>query len=231
MIQITERDQLLLGALAARGWCSVKYLTQFFPSHQATLQRLKTLEEYGIIERRNIMALINENNLHHKTLMLCNYYTNKSYFVKITREAYGKTKIKNKTLLKESLVIHQLYQEFIEVHFKTEFGVQKIESNPDYKPRPDLFFEHNSKKYVIEIERRVRKPKVSNHRDKSYQDYIDSLLMYCDRIIYFFETEDEHKKFIKESYSKRVFSSVINKPDVLIDHEKNKILTKDLLSG
>lgn len=231
MIQITERDILLLAALASRGWCSVKYLTQYFPSHQAALQRLKTLEASNIIEKRNILSLINENNLSHKTLSLCNYYSSKSNLVKITPQAYKQLKIKNKTQLKDSLVIHQLYQEFVEVYFKKNFGVESIESNPDLKPRPDLFFTHNGKKYVVEIERRMRKPKVSNKRDKSYFDYIQSLLNFSDRIIYLFESDSEHKKFVAEPYSKRVYSSVINKPFELFDHANNKILTKELLNG
>lgn len=231
MIAITERDMLFMRELAARGWCSVKYLSRFFPSHQAALQRLAKFEKEKLIERKNILEIINSKNLQLRTLQLCNHYTIRTNFVKISSEAYSIIGIKNRPQLKEEIVVHQIYQEFVEVYLVDLLGVKRIESNPNMSPKPDLHFKYNDISVSVEIERKYRKPRVSTKKEPSYQDYIDKLLTHSERIIYLFETEIELDKFRKEKYSKRVFSSVIYRPFEVFDYTDKVITIKEALSG
>ena len=231
MITITERDMVFLRELAARGWCSVKYLSRFFPSHQAALQRLAKLEKGKLIERQNILQIINSKHLQLRTLQLCNHYSSKTNFVKISAEAYATIGVKNRPQLKEELVVHQIYQEFIESYLMDLLSVAEMRSNPDLSPKPDLHFTYLNHRVSVEIERKFRKPRVSTKKELSYQDYIDKLLDHSDRILYFFETESEHEKFIKEKYSKRVFSSVIYRPFEVLNFENKIIKTSEALRG
>ena len=66
----------------------------------------------------------------------------------------------------------------------------------------------------------------------NYDTYIDGLLQFSDIIIYLFETKREREHFLKKgSFSKRVFSGLIDKPETLYDLNNKPIKISDVLSG
>lgn len=245
MFQLTDRDKIIIDKMAKRGWVSSKYLARFFPSHQAMTNRIHILRKNQIIESKSIKDLIRDSNFNQASLNLTKYLSYTVFFYKIRDEWYKTFKKNYKKFSDPRLIIHQIYQEYIEVYFLQELGVENIESNPDLKPTPDLYFKHNNKKISVEIERTVKrnpndltvkkknKDGTTNEYKRksfSYDKHIDSLLDFSDIIIYLFETDKELEKFLKNTYSKRLYCSTINKVNELINSSGNKILTKDLLN-
>lgn len=252
MFQLTDRDKIIIDKMARRGWVSSKYLTalkhngiSLFPTHSAMTNRIHILRKNEIIESKSIKDLVKLSSFNQTSLNLTKYLSYTVFFYKIRDEWYKKFKKNYKKFADPRLIIHQIYQEYVEIYFLQEFAVKNIESNPDFKPIPDLYFNYNNKKITVEIERTVkRNPNdltvkkknkdgtINEYKRKAfkYEKHIDELLNFSDLIIYLFETDKELQKFLKNTYSKRLYCSTINNLHELIDSKGEKILTKDLLN-
>lgn len=252
MFILTDRDRLVIDKMAKRGWVSSKYLaalkfqgTSLFSSHSAMTNRIHILRKNKIVESKCIKDLINNSIYNQKSLKLTKYLSSTIFFYRIRDEWYKTFRLNSKKFSDPRFVIHQIYQEFVEIYLLTEFKIENIESNPNFKTKPDLHFELNNKKITIEIERSLKRNpndlivkkkrkdgSVHEYKRKAfrYDKHIDKLLDFSDLIIYLFETQEELEKFLKNSYSKRLYCSTINNLHELIDSSGNRILTKDLLN-
>lgn len=246
MMVLTERDKLVIGALIDRGWASTRYLKRFFPTHQAMLSRLNILKRYGLLQSVPSRELMKHINFKTTTVDYSKFFNKNSVFYRLSDDFYKDFKLPTAVLKNPRMITHQIYQEYIELFFLENFNIKEIKSNPDLNPRPDLYFNYNNKNISIEIERtlkrnqnaRIEKIKKTDgsFRERrrpgfSYSDHIDRLLNSTDLIIYYFETEQELKKFLKNSYSKRLYCSTFDNPDELINSMGARVLTRDVLNA
>lgn len=242
-MQLTERDKIVIEKIIKRGWVSSKYLARFFPSHFAMIHRLRTLRENKIIESKNIKELVKESEFNQKTLNLTKYLSNRLMFYKLNEEFFKKFKESYKKFSDKRMIVHQIYQEYVEIFFLTEFNVLNIESNPEFNPIPDLYFKYNNKNISVEIERSVKRNKANwSYKNVeglptkkvpriNYEKHISMLLERSDLVFYFFENDKELSKFLKNTYSKRLYCSTLNKLETVVDYNGETVPIEQVLNG
>ncbi len=247
MIELTERDKLIFEKMAMRGWVSSTYLSRYFPSREAMQVRIHKLAHENLVQSISFKDLIKESNFNTLTMQLSKYLSYKNHFYRISDLCYKTLGITDRKFSDKRMIVHQIYQEYIEVFLLKNFDIKDIESNPKLKPTPDLHFEYKNRRVTIEIERTVKKNPndiMVHEKNKdgsrrsylrkgfNYDTYIDGLLQFSDVIIYLFETKREREHFFKKgSFSKRVFSGLIDKPETLYDLNNTAIKISDVLSG
>lgn len=242
---LTERDKIVIRAIVERGRASSRYLARFFPTHQAMLTRLNILRKNGILESERIRDIVKYIDFKSTTIDYSKFLPINSLFFTVSDKVYKELGVSNTILKSKQMITHQIYQEYVELYLLNNFDIKNMQANPSLKPQPDLYFNYNSKNISIEIERTIKKNpndtiqrrkkkdgsvRESIRRGFSYDKHMDKLLNFSDVIIYFFDNDKTLEKFLKNTYTKRLYCTTFSKPDELINSKGEKLPTGDVLN-
>lgn len=246
MIQFSDRDKKIIAAMIKRGWVSTRFLDQFFPSRKSTNMRIIKLRSEKVIESKSARELLAVDKYVRSSFPV-GYNVEKLYFHRLTEDCINSLDATAALMVSDKIVVHQLYQEYIELELMNKYGVTGIEPNPSKKPRPDLFFEFNDRRFSIEIERNIKtnlndwfqkkkNKKTGEIIEKKrlgfdYQKRVDALLKFSDVVIYYVPNEKFIKLMDRRVSDNCAYLGTLDNPHELYNKNLKIVTLESVLNG